>query len=121
MGQWRYRLQSFVTEKPGFGRISKRLHRALPDSRKRDNENDPKGESLMKKFILALGVAGLMAAPALAQTPDFASVDADGNTMVSLEESTAAGLPWTAEQFAAADTNGDGSLSAEEFAAAIAQ
>jgi hypothetical protein len=75
----------------------------------------------MRNFIVALGIAGLMASPALAQEKDFAKVDADGNSMVSMQEATTAGWTWTAEQFAAADTNSDGSLSAEEFAAASAQ
>lgn len=74
----------------------------------------------MRMLVVALGLAGLVAAPALAAEMDFAVVDSDGNGMVTMEEATAAGWEWTEEQFAAADANGDGSLSAEEFAVAAA-
>lgn len=74
----------------------------------------------MKKFILALSLIGLGAFPALAQEADFATVDADGDGIVSMEEATAAGWTWTEDQFNAADADGDGGLNAEEFAAATA-
>jgi hypothetical protein len=79
---------------------------------------DMSQETNMKMLVVALGLAGLVAAPALAAEMDFAVVDSDGNGMVTIEEATAAGWEWTEEQFTAADTDGDGSLNAEEFAAA---
>lgn len=75
----------------------------------------------MKKLILALGLVGFAAAPAIAQEMDFATVDADGNSMVSMEEATAAGWTWSEEEFKAADSDGDGSLNADEFKAASGQ
>jgi EF hand len=77
-------------------------------------------ERIMKMLVVALALAGIVAAPALAVEVDFEVVDSDGNGMVTMEEVTAAGWEWTEEEFTAADTNGDGSLSAEEFAAATA-
>ena len=74
----------------------------------------------MKMLVVALGLAGLVAAPALAAEMDFAVVDTDGNGMVTMEEATAAGWEWTEEQFTAADADGNGSLDADEFAAAAA-
>lgn len=72
----------------------------------------------MKKLILALSISGLTVASSYAQELDMVKVDADGNGLVSLEEATAMGWSWTADQFAGADADGDGSLNAEEFAAA---
>lgn len=74
----------------------------------------------MKKLIVAIAALGLTTGAALAQTPDFASVDTDGNGMVSMEEGAAAGMEWSEDDFKAADTDGDGSLSAEEYATATA-
>lgn len=77
----------------------------------------------MKKLVFALTVMGLAASPALlasqamAATMDFQSVDADGDGQVTLVEATDAGIEWTAEQFAAADTDGSGGLSEEEYKA----
>lgn len=72
----------------------------------------------MKKIVLALVLAGATSVAAHAAEMDFATVDADGDGVVTLEEATAAGWEWTEEQFGVADTDGDGGLSAEEFAAA---
>jgi len=75
----------------------------------------------MKTLIGSLGLIGLLAAaPAFAGEMDFSKVDADGDGMVTMEEASAAGWEWSAEDFAAADANADGSLNAEEFAAAAA-
>ena len=81
----------------------------------------------MKKLILSLsvatfGFAGLAIAPAMAQDApkemDFVKVDADANGTVSPEEALAGGWTWTPEQFAAADRDSDGGLSADEFVTA---
>ncbi len=70
----------------------------------------------MKKLIVALGILAFTA-PAFAETADFATADADGNGMVSMDELKAA-MPDVAEDAAmAADTDGDGSLNADEYAA----
>ena len=73
----------------------------------------------MKTLLAALVTVAFSAGAALAQAPDFAAVDADANSMVSMEEASAAGLTWTEDEFKAADKDGDGSLSAEEFTAAV--
>jgi EF hand len=98
-------------------------------------------ESHMKKLILTLGTltGGLMAlglvnvglvnvgsagfGPAIAaeeatKEMDFVKVDANADGKVSVEEAAAAGWVWTPEQFAAADRDSDGSLSADEFVTA---
>lgn len=72
----------------------------------------------MRKFVLALALVGLGAVPALAQETDFATVDADGDGLVSMNEAAAAGWNWSSDDFNAADTDGDGGLNADEFAAA---
>ena len=74
----------------------------------------------MKKIVLALGIATLSTSAFAAGEMDFAVVDANADSLVSLEEATAAGWEWTQEQFTAADTDADGSLNADEFAAASA-
>ncbi|MEZ5791996.1 MAG: hypothetical protein R3D34_14860 [Nitratireductor sp.] len=73
----------------------------------------------MKKYVVALALSALVAAPAFAAEMDFAKVDADGNGAVTLE-SDHNRWEWTEEQFAAADKNSDGALDAEEFQAASA-
>lgn len=76
----------------------------------------------MKKTAIALAVAfGLSAAGgALAQPLDFNALDADQNGEITLEELQVAIPDLTPESFAMLDTNGDGVLSAEEFAALTA-
>ncbi len=67
------------------------------------------------KVLLAL-VATAFAGSALAAAPAFEEVDADANGSISAEEAASVeGL-----DFATADTNGDGSLSKEEYEAATA-
>jgi len=76
----------------------------------------------------ALGLAIALAAPvAFAQDADPAAapqatswndVDADGNGVISAEESAAA--PALAEVFAEADANADGELTGEEYRAFVA-
>ena len=72
----------------------------------------------MKKFILSLALLGFAAAPTMAQEADFMKVDANADGLVSMEEASAAGWTWTEDQFKGADTDGDGSLNATEFATA---
>jgi EF hand len=81
----------------------------------------------MKKLILTLAVATLgfagFALPSLAQDAakgemDYMKVDANADGSVTMEEATAAGWKWTADQFKAADTDANGSLSADEFVTA---
>lgn len=72
----------------------------------------------MKKFVVALTLSTILSSAAIAAEMDFAVVDADGDTLVSMEEASAAGWEWTDEEFTAADADGDGFLNAEEFAAA---
>ncbi|MBE7732733.1 EF-hand domain-containing protein [Devosia faecipullorum] len=72
----------------------------------------------MKKIILtsifALGLSG--AAMAQAAT-DFVAVDTDANGGVSYAEAVIAWPDLTEEAFAAADLDGNGELSAEEYEA----
>ena len=75
----------------------------------------------MKKIILAFALAGFAAAPALAQAAAFSAADANADGMVTMEEGNAAGNSWTEEQFKAADTDGNGSLSEVEYNAATGQ
>lgn len=70
----------------------------------------------MKKLLTTLSILTFTASVALAQ--DFGAIDADANSMVSMEEASAAGLTWTEEEFKMADADGDGSLNADEFKAA---
>ncbi|MCB1427451.1 MAG: hypothetical protein H6889_10975 [Brucellaceae bacterium] len=74
----------------------------------------------MKKLVLALGLSTFAFAPVHAQDADFATTDANGDGMVTMEEATAAGYTWSQEEFSAADTGGSGALSEEEFTAATA-
>ena len=71
----------------------------------------------MRKIILALSIIGIAASSALAQT-SFEIIDVDQSGGITLAEATAAGLPWTQEQFNSADTDSDGTLNVDEFAAA---
>jgi EF hand len=81
----------------------------------------------MKKLLLTVtvatfGIAGF-ALPTLAQDAakgemDYTKVDANADGSVTIEEATAAGWKWTADQFKAADTDASGGLSSDEFVAA---
>lgn len=75
----------------------------------------------MKKIVLtslfALGLSGAaMAQPAT----DFTTVDADVSGGVSMAEAQAAWPDLTVEAFAAADLDGNGELSADEYASLTA-
>ncbi len=74
----------------------------------------------MKKIVVALVLSGFVAASASAAEMNFATVDADGDGFVTMEEASDAGWDWSDEQFMEADTDGDGALSDPEFAAATA-
>ncbi len=75
----------------------------------------------MKKLILAMGIIGLATSGALAQEMDYAVVDANADGSVTMEEATTAGWTWTEDQFKAADADGSGGLSTDEFKAASGQ
>lgn len=70
----------------------------------------------MNKIALGLAALTLFAAPAMAQAPlNFADVDTDLSGELSLAELQAVWPDLTAEAFAAADIDGNGSLSADEL------
>jgi Ca2+-binding EF-hand superfamily protein len=75
----------------------------------------------MRLLVIALGAACLFVAPVLAQEIDFATVDADGSGLVSVEEIEAAGIELSEEEFAEADADADGYLNEEEFKVAMGQ
>lgn len=75
-----------------------------------------------KVFVLALvaavvGVAGAAQADDGRERPDFATLDANGDGVITQEELQA----HAAARFASVDTNGDGGLSAEELIAAAGE
>ncbi|MBJ7579174.1 hypothetical protein JHC09_14930 [Devosia sp. MC532] len=72
----------------------------------------------MKKTLLTSVIALGLTSAAFAQvaTPtDFASVDTDADSAISIAEAQVAWPDLTPEAFAAADTDGNGALSAEEY------
>ena len=70
----------------------------------------------MKKIALStLIVLGLSGAAFAQAATDLASVDTDVSGTVSYEEAVVAWPDLTAEAFAAADTDANGELSAEEY------
>ncbi len=72
----------------------------------------------MKKILITLAAIGLStAAFAQAAAPDYATADADKSGDVSLAEAQVIWPALTQEQFTAADTDGNGSLSQAEFEA----
>lgn len=73
----------------------------------------------MKKLLVAIAALGLTTSAALAQAPEFAAVDTDANGSISMEEGAAAGFEWSEEDFKAADANSDGGLSEDEYKAAM--
>jgi hypothetical protein len=74
----------------------------------------------MKKtsFVIALGAMFLSGAAFAAA--DFATADANSDGQVTAEEALAAAPEITAEKFKEADANNDGTLSAEEYVVATA-
>jgi hypothetical protein len=75
----------------------------------------------MKKVLLSLALVSMTTLSAHAAEMDFATVDANSDGMVTMEEATAAGWEWSEDDFKAADTDANGSLNADEFAAASAE
>ncbi len=71
----------------------------------------------MRTLLATLAVAAFVASPVWAQTPDFNSVDTDGNGTVSWAEVQAAMPNVTQDQFKAADKDGSGELDQTEFQA----
>lgn len=75
----------------------------------------------MKKIVLSsLVLLGLSGAAMAQAATDFASVDADASGGISLAEAQLAWPALTPDAFAAADADGNGELSAEEYDALIA-
>ena len=77
----------------------------------------------MRKLMIAALTATLplaMSGTALAQAPDHAALDTNGDGAVSLAEVKAALPDLTDEQIIAADADQDGNLSAEEYTALTA-
>ena len=72
----------------------------------------------MKKLLLALSLVGFTTVSALAAGIPFDQVDANQDGGVTLEEANTAGLPWSQEQFSNVDTDQNGMLDVDEFAAA---
>lgn len=76
------------------------------------------------KLILKVSAAALLSSVAFAQQPQggagsspFDVLDADKNAAISVAEARA--VPVVAENFTAADKNGDGALTREEFNSAF--
>lgn len=70
----------------------------------------------MRKHAIALAAIGLLAAPAIAQTPlGFADVDTDGNGELSYGELQMVWPDLTQEEFSAADIDLSNGLSADEL------
>jgi hypothetical protein len=75
----------------------------------------------MKKIVLtSLFAIGLSSAALAQAATDFASVDTDVNGSISLAEAQVAWPDLTEEAYTAADTDGNGELSAEEYDALVA-
>jgi glycine/D-amino acid oxidase-like deaminating enzyme len=79
-----------------------------------------KGTHAMKRMILPLGAAMMLAALPVAAQSIPAIADADGSGDWSLAELQAAYPALTADDFAAVDTNGDGAVDHDELVAAMA-
>lgn len=74
----------------------------------------------MKKIVLSsLVVLGFTGAVFAQGATEFASVDADLSTTISMSEAQAAWPDLTEEAFTAADVDGDGELSVTEYDALV--
>ncbi len=74
----------------------------------------------MTHRILPLGAAGLLVLVATMATADMSQLDLDGDGLVSFEEMIASVPTVSEETFTSIDANDDGTLDAEEYAAAEA-
>lgn len=72
----------------------------------------------MKKLVLAIALGTFSLSSALAET-SFQDVDTDGDGGVSFVEAVNAGLPWSEDEFKAADKDASGVLDEQEFKDAI--
>ena len=75
----------------------------------------------MKLTPIAFALGTMFVSTATFAAADFATVDANADGQISMEEAAVRMPEMTAEQFKAADADGDGSLSAAEYAAATGQ
>ena len=69
----------------------------------------------MKKYVALAAALLLGSSVALAAKPAFGDLDTDGDGMISAEEAMGGMEGFTEEDYAAADADGDGSLSEQEF------
>lgn len=74
----------------------------------------------MNKMLMTTTAALFLTAPAFAQDIDFATIDADASGGASYEEVIVVTPDLTEDAFTAADTDQDGALSEEEYAAMVA-
>ncbi len=74
----------------------------------------------MKHTISTIALAAILttSTAAIAASDDFAKIDANSDGMVTIEEGMKMHSDWTEDAFKALDIDGNGSLSAEEYAAA---
>ncbi len=73
----------------------------------------------MKSAIATAALVAFGASWTLAQDARFADADTNSSGMVSLSEFQAALPDATMDQFTAADADGDGALTADEFSAVV--
>ena len=73
----------------------------------------------MKNYCAAIGMALLLATPALAQDAGLVFTALDANKDGKISKAEAQKNPAVAQMFDQADKNKDGSLSKEEFTAAF--
>ena len=74
----------------------------------------------MKKLLVSIVAIGFSTAVMAQAATDFASVDTDTSGDISLTEAQAVWADLTEEAYAAADTDGSGTLSQEEYDAHLA-
>lgn len=65
-------------------------------------------------FTTLVSASFLLVAPTLALADDFTAADADGDGKLTMEEAKVMIPDLTAEEFESADEDGDGMLTAEE-------
>ncbi|GKX32660.1 MAG: hypothetical protein MnENMB40S_02780 [Rhizobiaceae bacterium MnEN-MB40S] len=74
----------------------------------------------MNRYVVACALIGIVAAAGCNNGAGFASVDADSNGTISMDEA-ASGMQMDEARFIAADTNADGSLDSSEYEVASAR